>query len=106
MLGKGYPDFLKKYKAKYGNEPGYHAGGGYTAKGNVEAGFDGHRPIDVQWVRGEHGTLREAITQAGWPALDACRGKVLFILHDNGAKRDLYTDGHPALRGRAMFVRS
>jgi hypothetical protein len=38
--------------------------------------------------------------------LDDCRGKVLFILHDNEAKRDLYTDGHPSLRGRVMFVRS
>ncbi len=72
----------------------------------LKAGFADGRIITPDVVRGEHGTLREAITQAGWPALDACRGKVLFILHDNGAKRDLYTDGHPSLRGRVMFVRS
>ena len=38
--------------------------------------------------------------------LEASRGKVLFILHDDGQQRDLYTEQHPSLRGRLMFVRS
>jgi hypothetical protein len=36
----------------------------------------------------------------------ACRGKVFFILHDDGAQRELYTRDHASLRGRVMFVRS
>ena len=57
-------------------------------------------------VRGEAATLRDAVTTTGWPRLAAARGKVFFILHDNEKKRELYTAGHPSLRGRAMFVRS
>ena len=55
-------------------------------------------------VRGKFATLPEAIAKRGWPRLDAVRDKVLFAL-DNGAPlRDLYLSGHPALRGRLMFV--
>ncbi|MEX2112418.1 MAG: Ca2+-dependent phosphoinositide-specific phospholipase C [Pirellulales bacterium] len=72
----------------------------------LRVGFADGQIITPDSVRGQHATLREAVTSAGWPVLDECRGKVLFILHDNGAKRELYTDGHPSLRGRVMFVRS
>jgi len=57
-------------------------------------------------VRGEAATLREAVTGSGWPKLADCRGTVLFILHDEGEQRRLYTENHSSLRGRAMFVRS
>lgn len=57
-------------------------------------------------VRGDFETLREAITTRGWPKVDDCRGKVFFILHDEGQQREDYTAGHPSLRGRVMFVRS
>ncbi len=72
----------------------------------LRSGFAAGQIITPDSVRGEHATLREAITSNGWPTLDESRGKVLFILHDNGAKRELYTEGHPSLRGRMMFVRS
>lgn len=55
-------------------------------------------------VRGEHATLAGAVRGRGWPALDAVRGKVFFALDDEGPKRDLYLHGHPALRGRVLFV--
>jgi hypothetical protein len=70
------------------------------------AGFPAERRITPDDVRGEADTLREAVTSKGWPTLGASRGKVFFILHDAGAKRELYTREHPSLRGRAMFVRS
>jgi Phosphoinositide phospholipase C, Ca2+-dependent len=57
-------------------------------------------------VRGSAETLRGAIETTGWPTLAKTRGKVMFILHDEGKQRDLYAEGHPSLRGRAMFVRS
>ena len=31
---------------------------------------------------------------------------MLFILHDDAKRRDLYLAGHPSLAGRVMFVRS
>ena len=70
------------------------------------AGFPTERRISPDDIRGGADTLREAVTSKGWPTLGASRGKVLFILHDDGAKRELYTREHPSLRGRAMFVRS
>ncbi|REK09091.1 MAG: hypothetical protein DWQ37_19750 [Planctomycetota bacterium] len=57
-------------------------------------------------VRGEASTLRDAVTGRGWPTLDEARGKVFFILHDQGAQRAAYTKGHPSLEARVMFVRS
>jgi hypothetical protein len=68
--------------------------------------FPRGRIITPDSVRGSAATLREAVTTAGWPTLDLARGKVLFILHDNGKKRELYTAGRPSLAGRVMFVRS
>jgi Phosphoinositide phospholipase C, Ca2+-dependent len=55
-------------------------------------------------VRGRFATLPEAIRAQGWPALDAVRGQVMFALDNEDSKRDLYLDGHPALRDRLMFV--
>jgi hypothetical protein len=55
-------------------------------------------------LRASHETLPEAISDGGWPTLQASRGKVLFALDNEGALRDLYLEGHPALRGRTMFV--
>jgi hypothetical protein len=55
-------------------------------------------------VRGRFATLPEAIRAGGWPALDSVRGRVMFALDNEGPIRDLYLDGHPALRGRVMFA--
>jgi hypothetical protein len=55
-------------------------------------------------VRGGSRTLPEALRTRGWPTLDACRGKVMFALDNEDALRDLYLEGHEALRGRTMFV--
>jgi Phosphoinositide phospholipase C, Ca2+-dependent len=72
----------------------------------LRAGFADRQIITPDDVRGDAATLREAVTTTGWPKLGDARGKVLFILHDNGRQRALYTADHPSLRGRAMFVRS
>jgi len=55
-------------------------------------------------VRGRFTTLPEAIRAQGWPALDQVRGLVLFALDNEGRLRDLYLEGHPALRDRVMFA--
>ena len=55
-------------------------------------------------VRGRFATLPEAIRAQGWPALDEVRGLVLFALDNEGAVRDRYLEGHPALKDRVMFV--
>ena len=55
-------------------------------------------------VRGNSGTLPEALHKHGWPLLDAVRGRVMFGLDNEGPVRDLYLTGHPALEGRLLFV--
>ncbi len=72
----------------------------------LRAGFAEGQILTPDDVRGESKTLREAVTTAGWPVVAECRGKVLFVLHDQGEQRALYTQEHPSLRGRVMFVRS
>ena len=72
----------------------------------LSAGFPAERRISPDDVRGNGKTLREAVRTTGWPTVAASRGKVFFILHDNGKQRDLYLQGHASLRGRVMFVRS
>jgi hypothetical protein len=54
-------------------------------------------------VRGNHKTLEEAVLQDGWPTLDWARGKVVFLL-DQERVTPIYTDGHPALKGRMIFT--
>ncbi len=44
-------------------------------------------PADVQ---GGAVTLREAVEGIGWPAVDGHRGKVAFLLDNEGAERDRY----------------
>lgn len=66
----------------------------------------GDKLITPDEVRGEYATLREAITEGGWPLLDDVRGRVLILLHNPGELRDIYTANHPTLEGRPLFVRS
>lgn len=53
-------------------------------------------------VRGKYATLNAMATGSGWPALDACRGKIIFIMEGQAEK--LYPENHPSLQGRTMFV--
>ena len=55
-------------------------------------------------VRGTEATLPDALRKHGWPRLDSVRGKVMFAMDNEGAVRDLYLKGHPALEGRLIFV--
>lgn len=55
-------------------------------------------------VRGDHATLREAVTMDGWPTLDQARGRVFFALDESPAKVELYRGGRRSLEGRLMFV--
>ncbi|MEM7328959.1 MAG: Ca2+-dependent phosphoinositide-specific phospholipase C [Pseudomonadota bacterium] len=57
-------------------------------------------------VRGEHATLREAVTTAGWPYLDDVTTKVFFALDEGPEVVDVYRRGRDSLQGLAMFVNS
>ena len=57
-------------------------------------------------VRGNYGTLRDAITTDGWPKIYQARGKVIFLYNNGGSSKQHYLDGHPSLQDRIMFVSS
>ena len=65
--------------------------------------FSKDEMITPDLVRGEHGSLGEAVASGGWPTLAVTRGKVVFLL-DQASATPLYTEGHPALRGRVLFT--
>jgi hypothetical protein len=55
-------------------------------------------------VRGGRSTLTAAIRAGGWPTLRESRGRLLFVLADEGRHRAAYSGGGSTLAGRAMFV--
>ena len=57
-------------------------------------------------VRGEFATLEEAVTTRGWPFIAEARGKVVFLLDNEGQQKADYLQGHPSLQGRIMFTSS
>ncbi len=72
----------------------------------IRAAIPVERLLTPDDVRGKHQTLWEAVHQNQWPTLSAAAGKIFVVLHENGANRAAYLQGHPALEGRAMFVES
>jgi len=64
----------------------------------------GNKLITPDMVRGKFKTLEEAVLNNNWPTLKKARGKFLFILDNNGDKRDMYALNHPSLKGRAAFI--
>lgn len=46
----------------------------------IQAVFGAEQLITPQYVKGTHPSLREAVTQQGWPTLSAVKGRILFVL--------------------------
>jgi hypothetical protein len=80
----------------------------------IRSVFSAHEMITPDQVRGGYDTLPEALQASensvadgkktgGWPTLAEARGKVVFLM-DQRPVEAVYTDGHPSLRGRAIFT--
>lgn len=72
----------------------------------IYAVFEEDHLIIPDDVRGSYGTLEEAVTSRGWPALANSRGKVMFALDNTGRHKELYLQGNPQLENRVLFVSS
>lgn len=57
-------------------------------------------------LRGSAKTLPAAIRTKGWPTLAQARGKVMFLMDNEGSVRSLYLKGHENLAGRVLFTSS
>lgn len=71
--------------------------------GEIRSVFGPERLIAPDDVRGAYATLRQAVLADAWPTVAASRGKVMFVFDVRAKTADLYRQGHPSLRGRAMF---
>ena len=69
----------------------------------IRSVFPPRKLITPDDIRGTHATLEEAVLADGWPTLRESRGKVMFLL-DNEGKQSTYTAGHPNLEGRVLFT--
>jgi hypothetical protein len=63
--------------------------------------FSLHELISPDMVQGEFLSLREAVTTQGWPALESCKGKILFVLDADADVTRLYLQ--TSLKGKPMF---
>jgi hypothetical protein len=55
-------------------------------------------------VVGDAPSLKQAITDKGWPSLEASRGRVAFVMFGPPRHKAAYAAGSPRLDGRVMFV--
>jgi hypothetical protein len=60
--------------------------------------------LKPDYVRGSSNSLREAVTNVGWPSLNETRGKIMFVLMASEHTVDDYTRNNPSLENRNMFV--
>lgn len=70
------------------------------------AGLGQDKIITPDEVRGRYSTLKSAVLDRGWPALNKLRGRFILVLDEGEDKRAHYLRGHPSLRGRVMFTQS
>jgi hypothetical protein len=68
--------------------------------------FPPSRLITPDDIRQGHATLEEGVLSSGWPHIDDVRGRVMFVMDNEGALRSLYRTGHPSLEGRPIFTPS
>jgi len=55
-------------------------------------------------VRRPGRTLEESVRSRGWPTLGDSRGKVVFLIDNEGELNDVYAEGRPNLEGRVLFT--
>ncbi len=54
-------------------------------------------------VQRDADNLRDAIQTRGWPSLGSVRGRAMFVLHDGGGLRSVYTEDQTTTSGRVLF---
>jgi len=66
--------------------------------------FRRHDLITPDDVRRPGMTLERSVLTHGWPTLRSARGKVMFLMDNEGAIHDRYTAGNPSLEHRLIFT--
>jgi hypothetical protein len=107
-------------EAREGVAPSQHGPEPFTSAtfdaldAEIRSVFSAEEMITPDQVRGSYDTLHEAVQSSknsvsnfgktgGWPTLANARGKVIFLM-DQRPVGPVYLEGHPSLRGRAIFT--
>jgi branched-chain amino acid transport system substrate-binding protein len=91
IKGAGVPEFVQAYKAKYGYEPGYHAGGGYGAAELLQKAIERAGAIDNAKIRDALATM-ETTTSFGAYKVDATGAQIAkpsYLIQIQGGLRKL-----------------
>ncbi|MBL3657225.1 phosphatidylinositol-specific phospholipase C1-like protein [Fulvivirga sediminis] len=70
----------------------------------IRDGLGEEHLITPDMVRGPYETLEEAVSAGNWPGLVEAQGKFMFILDNDGDKKEIYRQGHPSLQNRVLFI--
>lgn len=57
-------------------------------------------------VQGTYASVREALDAEGWPTLSAIRGRIMFVILNNGEHTGPYTHNFTSLENRILFPRA
>ncbi|MBT6180222.1 MAG: hypothetical protein HOI23_23475 [Deltaproteobacteria bacterium] len=72
----------------------------------IQAVIPPEQLLTPELVRGEYSSVREALDTVGWPTLGEVRGKVMFIILNNGEHTGPYTNDFTSLENRLLFPRA
>ncbi|MEC8049862.1 MAG: Ca2+-dependent phosphoinositide-specific phospholipase C [Myxococcota bacterium] len=72
----------------------------------IETVFPAEQLLTPALVRGDYGSVREALATEGWPTLGEIRGRTMFIILNNGEHTGPYTNDFTSLENRILFPRA
>ena len=72
----------------------------------IKSVFPPEQLLTPDLVRGEYASVREALDTEGWPTLGEVRGRVMFIILNNGEHTGPYTNDFTSLENRILFPRA
>lgn len=72
----------------------------------IESVFPPEQLLTPELVRGDYASVREALDSEGWPTLGKVRGRVMFIILNNGEHTGPYTNDFTSLENRLLFPRA
>jgi len=72
----------------------------------IRSVFPPERLLEPDEVQGSYDSLREALTEEGWPLIDTVRGQTMFLLLEGEEHGGAYSDGYTSLAGKPIFVQT
>lgn len=72
----------------------------------IRSVFPPERLLEPDEVQGSFDSLRQALTEEGWPLIDTVRGQTMFLLLEGEEHGGAYSDDYTSLAGKPIFVQT